>query len=63
VISDLAFCYKTSPSAACATTPLTQVQADKITIVSSDIEYDAKTGRDAGKRHTSFAERMRNVSS
>jgi Tfp pilus assembly protein PilW len=64
VISQLAFCYKIDPTATtCLSTPLTSEQAAKVTMVASDIEYDANTGRAAGKRHTSFAERLRNVSS
>jgi Tfp pilus assembly protein PilW len=63
VISQLAFCYKTDPaSSGCLTTPLTQAQADKVLVVSSDIEYDANTNGGAKKRHASFSERLRNVS-
>jgi hypothetical protein len=61
VISQLAFQYQTTASAAPLTAPLTQAQADSVTYIASDILYAADAGDAFAGRHTVFGERMRNV--
>lgn len=61
VISNLAFTYRTQQGNPDLSMPLTQVQADGVTLVSSDIQYARDATRALAGRHTVFVERLRNV--
>ena len=62
LVSDLAFCYQSEPTAPCFTTPLSAADAEDTRLVTVDLEYDSMVVSGGDQRTTSFSERIRNVS-
>lgn len=61
LVSDLAFCYQSEPTAPCFATPLSAADAEDTRLVTVDLQYDALVSSGGDQRTTSFSQRIRNV--
>lgn len=61
LVSDMAFCYRSEPSADCFATPLSVTDAEETRLVTVELQYDSRADTGGEQRATSFTERIRNV--
>jgi type II secretory pathway pseudopilin PulG len=65
LVNNLAFCYLSAPEESggtCLPTPLSVADAETVSLIKVDLQYDAVGGSGTGTRFVTFSERIRNVS-